>query len=258
MALVTGVATAADGTQHSVFWLGGRIFDITPRAKGQNSEAFSFNQWGQASVQAEAAAKDPNNENFCAYGSGLKCLPFVWVYGAMIPLPTLGGNNGSVGNINNRGLMAGFAENSTRDPAVPARSFPLRHRTPGSRFRSRRLGARTWPGARAPPAARRHRRRRALDQRQRPGGRACRARAPTPCIPPLAFGPHAVLWDSDGTPVDLGNLGAAVVNIGSIDQQSRPGGWLFFPDPTEYALQRDSRLPVDQRDRHAGPGNAAR
>jgi probable HAF family extracellular repeat protein len=33
-------------------------------------------------------------------------------------------------------------------------------------------------------------------------------------IPPVAFGPRAVLWDKDGTPHDLGNLGAAAQNAG--------------------------------------------
>jgi probable HAF family extracellular repeat protein len=32
-------------------------------------------------------------------------------------------------------------------------------------------------------------------------------------LPPIAFGPHAVLWDRDGAVRDLGNLGAPVVNI---------------------------------------------
>jgi probable HAF family extracellular repeat protein len=211
--VVTGVATAADGTQHSVLWLGGRLFDITPRAKGQNSEAFSFNQWGQASVQAEVAAKDPNNENFCAYGSGLKCLPFLWLYGAMIPLPTLGGNNGSVGNINNRGLMAGYAENTRRDPECPpgvslsgtgpqVLDFEAVIWGPGiNQVRELRplpgdtVGAALWIN----------------DDGQAVGMSGSCANTE---IPPIAFGPHAVLWDRDGTPTDLGNLGAAVLNVG--------------------------------------------
>ncbi len=210
--LVTGVATAAGGTQHSVFWLGGRIFDITPRANGQNSEAFSINQWGQASVQAEVAAKDPNNENFCAYGSGLKCLPFLWLYGAMIPLPTLGGNNGSVGNINNRGLMAGYAENARRDPECPpgvslsgtgpqVLDFEAVVWGPGlGQVRELRplpgdtVGAALWIN----------------DDGQAVGMSGSCANTE---IPPIAFGPHAVLWDRDGTPTDLGNLGASALNV---------------------------------------------
>ena len=32
-------------------------------------------------------------------------------------------------------------------------------------------------------------------------------------LPPLAYGPHAVLWESDGTPRDLGNLGSTALNM---------------------------------------------
>ena len=32
--------------------------------------------------------------------------------------------------------------------------------------------------------------------------------------PAPAYGSHAVLWEADGTPVDLGNLGAATLNAG--------------------------------------------
>jgi probable HAF family extracellular repeat protein len=39
-------------------------------------------------------------------------------------------------------------------------------------------------------------------------------------LPPIAFGPHAVLWERDGTPTDLGNLGGtenpAILGRGSI------------------------------------------
>jgi len=38
----------------------------------------------------------------------------------MTPLPTLGGNNGEATAINNRGEVAGFAENSSPDPGCPA------------------------------------------------------------------------------------------------------------------------------------------
>src|SRR5690242_19442098 len=33
-------------------------------------------------------------------------------------------------------------------------------------------------------------------------------------LPPLAIGPHIVLWGSDGTPQDLGNLGYLTQNVG--------------------------------------------
>src|ERR1051326_3596049 len=75
--LITGIAALPDGTQHAVLWQRGQIIDIgTPGAGGPNSGAFGVNERGQASLQAESSAPDPNNENFCGYGTGLKCLPY--------------------------------------------------------------------------------------------------------------------------------------------------------------------------------------
>src|SRR5450432_1009533 len=73
--LVTGVSTVADGTQHAVLWYKGRIIDIAkPGLGGPNSVAIGVNESGQVLVSAETSTKDPNSENFCAYGTGLQCL----------------------------------------------------------------------------------------------------------------------------------------------------------------------------------------
>jgi probable HAF family extracellular repeat protein len=44
----------------------------------------------------------------------------VWQYAVTIPLPTLGGSNGEAYLVNRRGTVAGFAENTTKDPTCPA------------------------------------------------------------------------------------------------------------------------------------------
>src|SRR4051812_37574015 len=70
---VSGLSSVADGSQHAVIWYNGRAIDISkPGVLGPNSGAFGINSSGQAAVLAESTAKDPNNENFCAYGTGLK------------------------------------------------------------------------------------------------------------------------------------------------------------------------------------------
>ena len=94
----------------------------TPGLGGPNSSVFGINERGQADGIAESSAQDPNNENFCAFFifTGLKCLPFLWQQGVMTALPLLGGNNGTVGQINNRGEVAGAAETGIRDPHCPS------------------------------------------------------------------------------------------------------------------------------------------
>jgi probable HAF family extracellular repeat protein len=209
--LVGGVSTVRDGTQHATFWGLGLKMDIgTP---GVNSAAFGINQSGQAAVQTEISTKDPNNENFCGYGTGLQCRASVWQGGVTTALPTLGGYNGTVGQINKLGEMAGIAENSTRDPECP----------PGVAFTGTGPQVLDFEAVIWGPAPGQIRELHPLpgdtvgmalwmnDNGQAVGASG---RCGNTMLPPVAFGPHAVLWEKDGSVTDLGNLGAAVGNIG--------------------------------------------
>ena len=222
--IVAGVATASDGSQHSVFWYQGWIGDLGPSAfGGTNSEIFGINAREQADGQAESATKDPNGENFCGYNDGLECLPFLWQKGTSIPLPLLGGNNGTIGNINRRGEIAGISENSTRDSECIApqvldfdavvwgpKEGEIRelHPLPGDS-----VAEALWIN----------------DRGQAVGASGSCANTE---LPPLANGPHAVIWDTDGSVTDLGNLGgtanpsiSGVGNIGlAINNQGQVAG----------------------------------
>jgi probable HAF family extracellular repeat protein len=118
--LINGAAALPNGTTHAVLWYRDLITDLATRGLGgPNSGAFGANEAGQASGLGETATSDPNGEDFCGYGTHLICVPFLWHEGVMSPLPTLGGNNGEAGEINERGEVAGNAENSTRDSTCP-------------------------------------------------------------------------------------------------------------------------------------------
>lgn len=119
--LISGAAATPDGSSmHAVLWYQGQKFDIgTPGLGGPNSAAFGVNEFGQAVGQAETSATD--TEDFCgfnAYGfpSSTACRPFLWQYGVMTKLPTLGGDNGYANMINNRGVVVGIAETDATDP----------------------------------------------------------------------------------------------------------------------------------------------
>lgn len=210
---VSGLASVADGSQHAMIWYNGRAIDISkPGVLGPNSGSFGINSAGQAAVLAESTAKDPNNENFCAYGTGLKCLPFQWQGGLLTPLPLLGGNNGTIGNINNRGEIVGVAETGIRDPQCPTgvspsgtgpHQFDYQAVVWGPRQGEIRVlrplagdtvGVAIWLN----------------DLGQAVGASGTCANT---VLPPLAYGPHAVLWDRDGTVHDLGNLGSSKLNM---------------------------------------------
>ncbi|MBV9296059.1 MAG: DUF3466 family protein [Acidobacteriaceae bacterium] len=89
-------------------------------------DANSWINWGginervEAVGMSETADPDPNGEDVCGFGTHLTCVPFIWRDGHMSALPTLGGNNGQASAINNRGEVAGFAEDGAVDSTCPA------------------------------------------------------------------------------------------------------------------------------------------
>jgi len=74
-----------------------------------------INDWGEAVGLAETSVPDPDGEDMCAFGTKLTCRPFLWRDGHMMPLPTLGGNNGQASAINNRGQIVGISETTVQD-----------------------------------------------------------------------------------------------------------------------------------------------
>ena len=125
--LLSGAAAASDGTMHAVLWYGGNKADLgSPGLGGMNSIGFAVNNMGQVVGAAESVLADTNGEDFCGFqaggfpSQGAKCRPFLWQYGVMTQLPTLGGANGQASWINNRGEIVGTAETATVDPHCPA------------------------------------------------------------------------------------------------------------------------------------------
>jgi len=127
LGLMSGGAASSATTMHAVLWYLEMEFDISaPGLGGPNSVANGINDLGQVVGQAETSAA--NTEDFCgfnAYGfpSKTACGPFLWQDAKMTALPTLGGPNGVANAVNNQGLVAGFAENLTRDSVCPVYEF---------------------------------------------------------------------------------------------------------------------------------------
>jgi uncharacterized membrane protein len=83
-----------------------------------------INERGQAVGLSETDVPDPNGEDFCGFGDGLTCRPFLWRAGHMTALPALGGNNGQASAINSGGQIVGTAETTTAESGCPFHTSP--------------------------------------------------------------------------------------------------------------------------------------
>jgi probable HAF family extracellular repeat protein len=163
---------------------------------GPNSGIFQYNHGraGQFVGWSETSSIDPNDENFCGFGTSHICLGFSWQNGRMRPLPTLGGNNDNTNDVNKRGQMVGAAETNNQDPScTPPHVLDY-------------LGVIWQPDGKIttlPPY---------------PGDTVSYAYTMTQsgqdavgnsgsCATPTA---HAVLWQNASSPINLGSLGGSV------------------------------------------------
>jgi probable HAF family extracellular repeat protein len=248
--LITGVSDWTGGTQHATLSWGGQLFDISKNAEpGINSGAFASNLWGQVLVLSEIPVTDPNQENFCAYGTGNICSAFLWQDGRLHGLAGLGGPNSTVSWINNRGQAVGIAETAKYDPnCYPGVSFT------GTGPQVLDFEAVLWdlPSGRAhelPPLAGDTV---GLtlginDSGQVVGGSGSCANT----FPPgPATAPHAVLWEN-GIPTNMGSLGGTVntdlpgiANVGlAINNRGEVTGVSALPgNTTAHAFLWSKRL----------------
>jgi probable HAF family extracellular repeat protein len=231
--LVVGAAAASATIMHAVLGQKGRLSDIgTPGLGGPNSAGFGVNESGQAVGTAETST--PNEEDFCgfnAYGfpSFTACLPFVWQFGQMTRLPTLGGANGEALAINNEGEVAGYAETTNADPN-PACAVSQFKPVIWERGQIHELP--TYPGdTDGIPLG-------INDKGQVVGASgACASFNPLSGFYFVDY--HALLWEGDGSYHDLGNLGGTggfpVGNFAiGINNQGQVVGHSNLPNNTTF------------------------
>jgi probable HAF family extracellular repeat protein len=196
---VGGGATLLDGNLHAFLWYRGHMKDLRTLG-GPNSEAAGPNARGEAAIVSETSTPDTNGEDFCGFGTHLQCLGAIWKKGAMTALPTLGGNNAQALGLNNRGQVFGYAENGNGEKAGYCT-------TP---FQVLDFEAVIWepngevhelpplPGDTVGIAL-------GISGNGQVAGSSGLCSNTT--VTGLIGGPHAVLWQKDGSATDLGNLG---------------------------------------------------
>jgi probable HAF family extracellular repeat protein len=203
--LIAGEASLASGTQHAVLWFKTLKLDLGTlggtKNAGVNSTAFYSNDFAQVVGTSEVSAQDKDGENFCGFGSGLKCLPFLWQGGVMQALPLLGGKNGQAIAINNRGQAVGVAEDNTIDKncaAPQTNDFEAVLWGPG---RGQIQKLRPLPGDTVGIGL-------WINEKGQVVGTT--GSCGNSVLPPIAVGAHAVLWEN-GSVTDLGNLGGTCI-----------------------------------------------
>ena len=231
---------AGDQAAHAVLWRAGVMTDLGTLG-GPNSSSpsgASLNDKGMVLGYSDISTPDPNGLDFCGFGTGLICLPFVWHKGVMTALPLLGGNNGQAWGINNRGEIVGVSEIPTFDPCAPG---------------ALQVEAAIWqdgtvkelppfPGDQDGFAF-------AINDKEQAVG-------VTFCFLTGTF--RAVLWHK-GTVTDLGNLGGAGGNIASdINNRGQVVGQSDLPgDTTHHAFLWENGEMTDLGTLSGVPASAA-
>jgi probable HAF family extracellular repeat protein len=208
-----GSVQGSDGADHAVIYFDQHIIDISkPGLGGANSLAFGNNPWGEVVGGANIANVDPKKEDFCGFQAvGIatataSCRPFLWWDGQMTALPTLDnnhGNNGFAAAINDFGEVAGAAENTTPGCPTqnPAASLNQYYQYKPVLWRHHAIEELVTVGGDPVGTAV------AINNHGEAVGTTGTCGAASFVVGYYINPLHAVLWEKDGTPIDLKSLG---------------------------------------------------
>ena len=225
-----GSSQGSDGNDHAVIYFDQHIIDISkPGLGGANSLAWGNNPWGEVVGGANNANVDPKKEDFCGFQAlGIatataSCRPFLWWDGQMTTLPTLGnnhGNNGVAAAINDFGEAAGAAENTTPGCPTqnPAASLNQYYQYKPVLWRDHGIEELATVGGDPVGTAV------AINNHGEAVGMTGTCGAFNLMLGYYLNPLHAVLWEKDGTPIDLKSLGGnaqSLMGTGAKDLNDR-------------------------------------
>jgi probable HAF family extracellular repeat protein len=122
--VVLGYSRLPDGqSEHAVAWLFGRVFDLGTLGGPNSDVAWPVkSNSGRVVGISQTAAREVLGENWsCSFffapatATGYVCRGFVWEFGRMRELPTLGGENSYAAGDNRFGQTVGWAETPVHD-----------------------------------------------------------------------------------------------------------------------------------------------
>jgi probable HAF family extracellular repeat protein len=197
-----------------------------------NSEGAAPNIFGEVAVISETSKTDPNGEDFCGFSTHRQCLAAIWQNWRLTALPTLaGGNNAQTYWMNNRGQVVGVAENGTFDStcatATPYQQLQFEAVKWGPNGEIQELLPLPLNSGGSPPDGDTV----AFGFGINDNGQAvgvsglCSNTSARP-VSPFSGAPHAVLWESNGSAINLGTLGGEpAFNVPSaINDRGEVGG----------------------------------
>jgi probable HAF family extracellular repeat protein len=193
---------AGDQNHHAFLWINGQMTDLGTLG-GPNSSVGQLNDRGDVTVGgADTGIPDPFGEDWCGFGTNQICLSFIWNNGVRTLIPTLGGNNGEVADIDSSGqLILGFAETTFHDPTcIPPQILGF------EAFLWNRLtnNIQVLPPLAGDSSTA------AFDMNDNGDVAGTSGICTTGIAPSSAL--HAVIW-RNGVPIDLGDLGGNASNV---------------------------------------------
>jgi probable HAF family extracellular repeat protein len=199
---------------------------------GLNSVADGPNAGDELAIYSETSEPAYKDEDFCGFGNHLQCLAAIWRQGKMTTLPTLpGGDSAQALALNNQGQLVGLAEKGTLEKpgycATPSQLLDFEPVIWGAKpDEIRELPP--LPGDTVGVAL-------AVNDKAQVVGTSGLCSNTT--ANGLVNGPHAVLWDPDGSVTDLGNLGGTLVNVAAgINNQGEVVGGSLSKDGNLHAF----------------------
>ena len=185
-----------------------------------SSEAGGPNLWGESALISETEKADPNGEDFCGFGTHRQCLGAVWRNWSLKALePFPGGHNSQAYWLNDFGQVAGFAETNYKDSTCSTGTPNQVLRFEAAIWNSNRE-IRTLPPLQGDTVGF------AFGINNRGQAVGTSGLCSNVSLPPneQPAGPHAVLWDADGTPINLGTLGGTFNLATSINERGDVAG----------------------------------